>query len=75
MQILKRVGRQRQAIVDATDVVEDPPSEAEEDEEAAAARQAALARRVPSKEAMDKFEDYRKFQPFSQVSEINADLT
>ncbi|KAF8607094.1 timeless-domain-containing protein [Ceratobasidium sp. AG-I] len=55
--ILKRVGRQRQAIIDDTDVVEDPPSE--EDEEAAAARHAALARRVPSKEAMDKFEDYR----------------
>ncbi|CAE6415167.1 unnamed protein product [Rhizoctonia solani] len=54
--ILKRVGRQRQAIVEDTDVVEDPPSD--EDEEAAAARQAALQKKVPSSEAMDKFEEY-----------------
>jgi hypothetical protein len=58
MQVLKRVERQRQNVVDATDVVEDPPSD--EDEETAAAREAAKARRVPSKEAMDKFEDYRE---------------
>ncbi|CAE6474022.1 unnamed protein product [Rhizoctonia solani] len=55
--VLKRVGRQRQAIVEATDVPEDPPSD--EDEEAAAARQAALQKKVPSQEAMDKFEEYR----------------
>ncbi|KAJ1301303.1 hypothetical protein OPQ81_003705 [Rhizoctonia solani] len=55
--ILKRVGRQRQAIVEETDVVDEPPSD--EDEEAAAARQAALQKKVPSQEAMDKFEEYR----------------
>ncbi|KDN42043.1 hypothetical protein RSAG8_07088, partial [Rhizoctonia solani AG-8 WAC10335] len=55
--ILKRVGRQRQAIVEETDVVEDPPSD--EDEEAAAIRQAALQKKVPSPEAMNKFEEYR----------------
>ncbi|KAG8715598.1 Topoisomerase 1-associated factor 1 [Ceratobasidium sp. 423] len=55
--ILKRVGRQRQAIVEETDAAEEPPSD--EDEEAAAARQAALQKKVPSQEAMDKFEEYR----------------
>ncbi|CAE6535100.1 unnamed protein product [Rhizoctonia solani] len=55
--VLKRVGRQRQTIVEETDVVEEPPSD--EDEEAAAARQAALQKKVPSQEAMDKFEEYR----------------
>ncbi|KAH7337412.1 timeless protein-domain-containing protein [Rhizoctonia solani] len=57
VQILKRVGRQRQAIVEETDASEEPPSD--EDEEAAAARQAALQKKVPSAEAMDKFEEYR----------------
>lgn len=57
-QLLKRVGRQRQDIVEATDAVEEPGSD--EDEETAAARQVALVRRIPSKEAMDKFEDYRE---------------
>lgn len=71
---MKRVGRQRQAIVDSTDAIEDPPSGEEEDEEAAAARQAALARRVPSKEAMDKFEDYRGFQPFTFSLHVYACL-
>ncbi|CAE6369742.1 unnamed protein product [Rhizoctonia solani] len=55
--ILKRVGRQRQTIVEETDAVEDPPSD--EDEEAAAAREAALQKKVPSAEAMAKFEEYR----------------
>ncbi|CAE6484806.1 unnamed protein product [Rhizoctonia solani] len=55
--ILKRVGRQRQAIVEETDAAKEPPSD--EDEEAAAARQAALQKKVPSPEAMDKFEEYR----------------
>ncbi|CAE7152048.1 unnamed protein product, partial [Rhizoctonia solani] len=55
--ILKRVGRQRRAIVEETDAVEDPPSD--EDEEAAAVRQATLQKKVPSAEAMDKFEEYR----------------
>ncbi|CAE6475330.1 unnamed protein product [Rhizoctonia solani] len=55
--VLKRVGRQRQAIVEETDAGEDPPSD--EDEEAAAARQAALQKKVPSQEAMNKFEEYR----------------
>ncbi|CAE6456708.1 unnamed protein product [Rhizoctonia solani] len=57
MDVLKRVGRQRQAIVEETDAVEEPPSD--EDEEAAAARQAALQKKVPSQEAMDNFEEYR----------------
>jgi hypothetical protein len=65
MQVLKRVGRQRQDVVDAIDVIEDPPSD--EDEEAAAAREAAKARKIPSKEAMDKFEDYREFCLLTQV--------
>ncbi|KAL5639939.1 hypothetical protein ACGC1H_006487 [Rhizoctonia solani] len=68
--ILKRVGRQRQAIVEETDVVEDPPSE--EDEEAAAARQAALQRKIPSPEAMAKFEEYHIPYIDDQQSEAAA---
>ncbi|KAG9103444.1 Topoisomerase 1-associated factor 1 [Ceratobasidium sp. 370] len=57
--VLKRVGRKRQDVVESIDGDggEDAPSD--EDAEAAAEREAAKAKRVPSKEAMDKFEDYR----------------
>ncbi|QRV99102.1 topoisomerase 1-associated factor 1 [Ceratobasidium sp. AG-Ba] len=59
LDVLKRVGRKRQDVVEETDgdAGEDAPED--EDEEAAAIREAAKAKRVPSKEAMDKFEDYR----------------
>jgi hypothetical protein len=51
--------------------VEEPPSD--EDEEAAAARQAALQKKVPSQEAMDKFEEYRKSYWYEQVPKTCAD--
>ncbi|KAG8711383.1 Topoisomerase 1-associated factor 1, partial [Ceratobasidium sp. 394] len=57
--VLKRVGRKRQDVVDTTDGDGDENAPSDEDEDAAAAREAAKAKRVPSKEAMDKFEDYR----------------
>ncbi|KAG9123429.1 Topoisomerase 1-associated factor 1 [Ceratobasidium sp. 392] len=57
--VLKRVGRKRQEVVDATDGDGDEDVPSDEDEEAAAAREAAKSKRVPSKDAMDKFENYR----------------
>ncbi|QRW13593.1 topoisomerase 1-associated factor 1 [Ceratobasidium sp. AG-Ba] len=61
LDILKRVGRKRQDVVEETDGDGGEDAPEDEDEEAAAVRDAAKAKRVPSKEAMDKFEDYREF--------------
>ncbi|KAG8738044.1 Topoisomerase 1-associated factor 1 [Ceratobasidium sp. 414] len=57
--VLKRVGRKRQDVIDTTDGDGEGDAPSDEDEEAAAAREAAKAKKIPSKEAMDKFEDYR----------------